>query len=151
MRKKDREAASSFITIFDTISFAYCVNSQVSCPGAHYRCLGSTQHLKSKYGSGYLLEIKLDQSSQHGGGGSAVGGATSDVAAAAKQRMLDYIKQLFPRAVESETFGDRSVFAVPRDDVTSLAHVFATLEKGKQNDAQLCSIVAMTCLCYRGR
>ena len=124
----------------------------MSCPGAHYRCLGSTQHLKSKYGSGYLLEIKLDQSSQHGGDSSAGGGgATSDVAAAAKQRMLDYIKQLFPRAVESETFGDRSVFAVPRDDVTSLAHVFATLEKGKQNDAQLCSIVAMTCLCYRGR
>ena len=126
MRKKDREAAS-IITIFDTISFAYCVNSQVSCPGAHYRCLGSTQHLKSKYGSGYLLEIKLDQSSQHGGSG---GGATSDVAAA-KQRMLNYIKQLFPRAVESETFGDRSVFAVPRDDVTSLAHVFATLERGE--------------------
>ena len=122
----------------------------MSCLGARCRCLGSTQHLKSKYGSGYLLEIKLDQSSQQDGGsagGGNGGGATSDVAAAAKQRMLDYIKQLFPRAVESETFGDRSVFAVPRDDVTSLAHVFATLERGKQNDAQLSNIVTMTCLC----
>ena len=117
-RNEDQEKQLVWLLFLTPLAFFY---------RARNRCLGSTQHLKSKYGSGYLLEIKLDQSSQHGGSG---GGATSDVAAA-KQRMLNYIKQLFPRAVESETFGDRSVFAVPRDDVTSLAHVFATLERGE--------------------
>lgn len=78
------------------------------------RCLGSTQHLKSKYGSGYSLEIKLMQGSDG-------------------QSSLDnFVKGLFPGAILNETFGGKSTYKVPNNDVSQLSSIFAKLEEGKR-------------------
>ncbi|VDO69553.1 unnamed protein product [Onchocerca flexuosa] len=44
---------------------ALCTQIAIMTNG-EFRCLGSTQHIKSKYGSGYSLAIRLSTSSQIG-------------------------------------------------------------------------------------
>ena len=83
------------------------------------RCLGSTQHLKSKYGSGYQLEIKLPHS-------------TDASANDQKLQLIEaFVYRMFPNALQTESFGDRRMYAIPQSDVQSLATVFSTLESGE--------------------
>ena len=46
---------------------ALCTRVGIMVKG-ELRCLGSTQHLKNKYGGGYVLEIKLRMMGRGGGG-----------------------------------------------------------------------------------
>ena len=88
------------------------------------QCVGSTQHLKDKYGSGYVLELKLS---------AAAIGATS--AETATQRVLVEVVKLFPRAVCVEQLYSRMVFTVGKEQITSLGNVFADLDKRKYESA----------------
>ena len=81
------------------------------------RCIGSSQHLKTKYGSGYLLEIKLQT---HG---------DADVSQGI-ERLHGYIQTLFPMATIAEQFSERVQYKVPKSEVQSLAKIFDALEKG---------------------
>ena len=85
-----------------------------------FSCLGASQHLKNKYGSGYLLEVKLQR--------------TSDIDEERFTEKLDsleqYIMSMFPLASRVERFGVRTQYKVPRDNVTSLASTFSALEAG---------------------
>ncbi|GAU94869.1 hypothetical protein RvY_06575 [Ramazzottius varieornatus] len=83
------------------------------------QCVGSTQHLKDKYGSGYILEVKL---------GVAAMVASSELVT---QRVLNEVLKLFPRAVCVEQFYSRMVFTVGTEQITSLGNVFADLDKLK--------------------
>ncbi|XP_056019371.1 cholesterol transporter ABCA5-like isoform X3 [Ostrea edulis] len=86
-------------------------------------CLGPTQHLKNKFGSGYLLEVKLKA------------GIANESAESVDQRMdalEEYVFSMFPNAVIVERFGLRAQYKVPKADVHSLAQVFTSLEEGKQ-------------------
>ena len=89
------------------------------------RCLGPTQHLKNKFGSGYILEIKLKT------------GVVNESSESVEQRMNqleEYVLSLFPDAIIVERFGLRAQYKVPRNNVTSLAKVFTSLEEGERND-----------------
>lgn len=86
----------------------------------HYRCIGSSQHLKSKYGSGYLLEIKLLT-----GNGNDQGHLEASM-----ERLKQHILEKFPGAICMEEFVERAQYKIPRDDVTSLARAFTVLEQG---------------------
>jgi ATP-binding cassette subfamily A (ABC1) protein 5 len=74
------------------------------------RALGSTQHLKNKYGTGYTLEVKLSKSD-------------------AAQELEAFVQSLFVSATLSEKFGERFTFKIDQENVGSLANVFDALEK----------------------
>ena len=86
----------------------------------YFRCLGTTQHLKSRYGSGYSLEVKLTSPK-----------ATSDAELQEAMKGLhEYIMEIFPEAVRTECFGERGVYKVPAHNVISLSATFQALDKG---------------------
>ncbi|GAB6030175.1 hypothetical protein CHUAL_005851 [Chamberlinius hualienensis] len=82
------------------------------------RCVGSTQHLKNKYGSGYILEAKV----------LADGDREERFA-----KLEELIKRIFPAAQLQEKFQDRIRFQVPQTGGLSLAQIFATLEEAKRD------------------
>ncbi|XP_076447270.1 cholesterol transporter ABCA5-like isoform X2 [Babylonia areolata] len=84
-------------------------------------CLGPTQHLKAKYGSGYLLEVKI------GGSSSASREELEERVQALEQQLLN----LFPTATCLESFAERAQYKIPQDGVPALSLVFAELEKTK--------------------
>jgi ATP-binding cassette subfamily A (ABC1) protein 5 len=77
------------------------------------RCLGSTQHLKNKYGGGYVLEIKRHASA----------------AGFAWEALEAHIDAAFPDVDKAEAFADRRLYNIPQASVKSLADAFATLER----------------------
>jgi len=84
------------------------------------RCIGTTQELKSNYGGGYSLEIK----------------SVIDETIALDERIAriqEFVKTLFPNAVESELFGARLNYKVPKGDVGKLSEIFKKLEQGKRD------------------
>jgi ATP-binding cassette subfamily A (ABC1) protein 5 len=82
------------------------------------RCLGSTQHLKNKYGGGYMLEVKL----KHRHVNNSADGWESVEAE---------VMEFFTDAVLSESFADRRTYAIPQSSVSSLSTTFETLESCK--------------------
>ncbi|XP_077979636.1 cholesterol transporter ABCA5-like [Glandiceps talaboti] len=89
------------------------------------RCVGSTQHLKDKYGGGYVLEVKLKVA-------AGSDDAAEETELAEKVRVLqEFVMELFPPAQVMEKFNERILYKIPQDDVSSLAAVFSALEKGK--------------------
>merc|ERR1712066_629246 len=72
------------------------------------RCLGSTQHLKNKYGAGYQLEVKWSGAKM-----------TSDWAA-----LELVLLKIFPGAQVLESFSDRRTYSVEQEAVTFLASAF---------------------------
>ena len=73
------------------------------------RCLGSSQHLKNKFGAGYLLEIK-----------------TQDWA-----DLESKVRQLFPLAELLESFPGCKVWSIKQVNVLSLTSAFQELQKRK--------------------
>jgi len=79
------------------------------------RCIGSTQHLKNKYGGGYLLEIKCGKNLSNWD--------------ELHQAILSIFEE--EKIKVEETFADRRTYSVLQSAVTSLGEVFASLEKLK--------------------
>lgn len=91
--------------------------------------MGTGQHLKNRYGSGYLLELKLKSLSSETSGSAA----TEDVETSRTQRkenLTAFILKLFSSAQIQESFEDRVIFAIAQDNITSLAETFKELEEG---------------------
>ncbi|XP_072019069.1 cholesterol transporter ABCA5-like [Amphiura filiformis] len=82
------------------------------------KCLGTTQHLKDKYGGGYVLEVKLQLHGQ---------GALEERIEA----LHNYVRSILHDAEVSENFGERITYKIPKKSVASLSTVFAAMEKGK--------------------
>lgn len=82
-----------------------------------HRCLGSTQHLKNKYGGGYMLEIKLRDISH-----------MDSLNAGAWMALEDKLETHFPNVELVEAFADRRTYSIPQSSVTSLASAFSHLE-----------------------
>lgn len=81
-------------------------------------CLGSTQHLKDKHGSGYHLEIKYAANERANRDRDPI------------HQVHEFVKAAFPNAVFVEHFGHRIIYKIPSSCVTSLANSFASLEEG---------------------
>jgi ATP-binding cassette subfamily A (ABC1) protein 5 len=76
------------------------------------KCLGSSQYLKQKFGSGYTLEVRTNEEKR------------SD--------LVFLIEKLFNKqAIMSECFSNRFTFDIPRHSIESFANIFNILEKGK--------------------
>lgn len=78
------------------------------------RCIGSIQHLKSKFGKNYLLEMKVKALEQ-------------------RESLHLEILRVFPQAARQERFSSVMVYKVPVEDVRPLARAFFMLEKVKQS------------------
>ena len=79
------------------------------------RCIGSVQHLKDKYGAGYVLEIKWT--------------STQENAELVKQM----ISNIFSEWKVREESTNRLCADVPQKSVTSLSSIFQALEDMKNN------------------
>ncbi|XP_015999134.2 ATP-binding cassette sub-family A member 9 [Rousettus aegyptiacus] len=78
------------------------------------RCVGSIQHLKSKFGKDYLLEMKVKTLSQ-------------------VEPLHSEILRLFPQAARQERYSSLMVYKLPVEDVRPLSQAFFKLEMVKQN------------------
>jgi len=89
----------------------------------YIRCIGSTQHLKSKYGSEYVLELEL------------AGEDPDSSSSAHRQTRIDgMIKELFAQSDSIkfvEQVADHIVYRVPQDCVGLISEVFSRLEHCK--------------------
>eukprot|EP00095_Tigriopus_kingsejongensis_P007732 maker-scaffold200_size264178-snap-gene-0.9 protein:Tk07732 transcript:maker-scaffold200_size264178-snap-gene-0.9-mRNA-1 annotation:"atp-binding cassette sub-family a member 5" len=115
--KKDRGAILTTHSMEE--ADALCTRVGIMVKG-ELRCLGSTQHLKNRYGSGYVLEVKL----RHIGGPDSSG----DVA---WTELEDAIQSKFPGAELQEKFADRRTHSIPQTAFSSLASAFRSLESLK--------------------
>ncbi|XP_049519506.1 cholesterol transporter ABCA5-like isoform X3 [Dermacentor silvarum] len=95
---------------------ALCTKVGIMVRGA-LRCLGSTQHLKNKYGAGYTLDIKMQR---HEGAWEKNLGD-----------LKGHVKRVFPSATLREGFQDRLTYDIPQAGVTSLANVFVAMDEAK--------------------
>ncbi|KAG9463080.1 hypothetical protein GDO78_022482 [Eleutherodactylus coqui] len=77
------------------------------------RCIGSIQQLKSKFGKGYLLEIKVKDSQQ-----------VDDI--------HQEISRMFPQAAKQDRFSSLLVYKIPMENVQSLSQAFSQLEEAKR-------------------
>ena len=84
---------------------------------ALFRCLGSGQHLKTKFGTGYLLEVKLMTSS-------------SCDEEEQVEELNKFVLSQFPDASVMESFGERVIYKIPQDNIVSLRQTFTALEQG---------------------
>ncbi|XP_016056951.1 PREDICTED: ATP-binding cassette sub-family A member 8-like [Miniopterus natalensis] len=78
------------------------------------RCIGSIQHLKSRFGKDYLLEMKVKTLAQ-------------------VEALHGEILRLFPLAARQERYSSLMVYKLPVEDVRPLAQAFFKLEKVKQS------------------
>ncbi|XP_033122032.1 ATP-binding cassette sub-family A member 5-like [Anneissia japonica] len=90
------------------------------------KCLGTTQHLKDKYGGGYLLEAKLNLVAFARGAGD-----TTALLEDKLTKFIRHVRTFFPSAEVIECFSERVTIKVPRDEVNSLAKVFEIMQEGK--------------------
>uniref|UniRef100_A0A8C3TCV5 ATP binding cassette subfamily A member 10 n=1 Tax=Chelydra serpentina TaxID=8475 RepID=A0A8C3TCV5_CHESE len=77
------------------------------------RCIGSIQYLKSKFGKGYLLEIKVKDPEQ-------------------VDLIHAEITRIFPLAARQERYSSLMVYKIPMENVQSLSQAFFNLEAGKR-------------------
>ncbi|XP_034361562.1 ABC-type organic anion transporter ABCA8A-like [Arvicanthis niloticus] len=78
------------------------------------RCIGSIQHLKSKFDKEYLLEMKVKTPMQ-------------------VEPLNMEIMRLFPQAARQERYSSLMVYKLPREDVQPLSQAFFKLETVKQS------------------
>ena len=92
-------------------------------------CVGSPQHLKSKYGRSYTLEMKLAYLVE----------ASKNVegAEASAPSQFEFVFENFPNSSLVEKFGNRAVFSIPVEGLRPLSETFALLEKCKVTIALL--------------
>ncbi|ELK12423.1 ATP-binding cassette sub-family A member 10 [Pteropus alecto] len=76
-------------------------------------CIGSIQHLKSKFGKDYLLEVKIKEPTQ-------------------TELLHTEILKLFPQAARQERYSSMMAYKLPVEDVHPLSQAFFKLEAVKQ-------------------
>jgi len=94
-------------------------------------CIGTGQHLKNRYGSGYLLEIKLKSLASESNG-LAEQTSVDITRSQRKSRLNTFVVRLFPTAAVHESFEDRIIFNIAQHSVLSLAHTFESLENARE-------------------
>ena len=92
---------------------ALCTRLAIMVNG-RFKCLGSTQHVKNKYGRGYTVVLKM-------------GGDQPDL-----RPVQEFISALFPSAVLREKHHSVLQYQIPSKDGT-LSTIFARLEREKKN------------------
>ncbi|XP_007524455.3 ABC-type organic anion transporter ABCA8 isoform X2 [Erinaceus europaeus] len=110
---KNTERGAILTTHYMAEAEAVCDRVAIMVSGK-LRCIGSIQHLKSKFGKDYQLELKVKSLEQ-------------------AEILHTEILKLFPQAARQERFSSLLVYKLPVDDVRPLAQAFFKLETVKQN------------------
>ena len=92
---------------------ALCTRLAIMVNG-RFQCLGSLQHLKSKFGQGYTLTAKVGQQTQ-------------DTAP-----LKQYIEETFPGCTLKEEHQSMVTYQIPAGGDVSWAYVFGSVERAKQ-------------------
>ncbi|KAL9833695.1 LOW QUALITY PROTEIN: cholesterol transporter ABCA5 [Geothlypis trichas] len=111
---KNKERAAILTTHYMEEADAVCDRVAILVSG-QLRCIGTVQHLKSKFGRGYFLEMKLRE--------------TADVQQV--EYLQSQILHIFPNAIRQESFASILAYKIPKEDVQSLSHSFSKLEEVK--------------------
>uniref|UniRef100_A0A8B9IZL3 Cholesterol transporter ABCA5 n=1 Tax=Amazona collaria TaxID=241587 RepID=A0A8B9IZL3_9PSIT len=109
---KNKERAAILTTHYMEEADAVCDRVAILVSG-QLRCIGTVQHLKSKFGRGYFLEMKLKE--------------TADVQQV--EYLQSQILHIFPSANCQESFASILAYKIPKEDVQSLSHSFSKLEE----------------------
>ncbi|KAM5273748.1 cholesterol transporter ABCA5 [Ctenodactylus gundi] len=115
---KTRKRAAILTTHYMEEAEAVCDRVAILVSG-QLRCIGTVQHLKSKFGKGYFLEIKLKD-------------WIENLEIDRLQREIEYI---FPNASRQESFSSILAYKIPKEDVQSLSQSFSKLEEAKHTFA----------------
>uniref|UniRef100_A0A5F8G6Z3 ABC transporter domain-containing protein n=1 Tax=Monodelphis domestica TaxID=13616 RepID=A0A5F8G6Z3_MONDO len=110
---KDKERGAILTTHYMAEAEAVCDRVAIMVSG-ELRCIGSIQHLKSKFGKDYLLEIKVKEPEQ-------------------VRHLHEEILKLFPTAARQERYSSLMVYKLPVEDVHPLSQAFSKLEAGKSD------------------
>ncbi len=91
---------------------ALCTRLVIMVNG-QFKCLGSPQHLKTKFGNGYKLGVRLNEESQ-------------------SDRLLKFMSTSFPSSQINETHRNLFEFILPFSD-NKLSKVFGLIEKHRES------------------
>ncbi|XP_056673205.1 ATP-binding cassette sub-family A member 10 isoform X2 [Monodelphis domestica] len=108
---KNKESGAILTTHYMAEAEAVCDRVAIMVSG-QLRCIGSIQHLKSKFGKDYLLEIKVKEPEQ-------------------VEVLHAEILKLFPQAARQERFSSLMVYKLPVEVVHPLSQAFSKLEAAK--------------------
>ncbi|XP_060058625.1 ATP-binding cassette sub-family A member 6 [Erinaceus europaeus] len=108
---KTTDKGALLITHYLTEAEAICDRIAIMVSG-RLRCIGSIQHLQSKFGKYYILELKAKESSQ-------------------VTLLHSEILKLFPQAVQQERYFSFLIYKLPIADVQPLSQAFHKLETMK--------------------
>uniref|UniRef100_A0A8C8RLJ2 Cholesterol transporter ABCA5 n=1 Tax=Pelusios castaneus TaxID=367368 RepID=A0A8C8RLJ2_9SAUR len=111
---KTKKRAAILTTHYMEEAEAVCDRVAIMVSG-QLRCIGSIQHLKSKFGRGYFLEMKLKE--------------TANVQQV--EFLHRHILHIFPNANHQESFASILAYKIPKEDVQSLSQCFSKLEEAK--------------------
>ncbi|KAM6163045.1 cholesterol transporter ABCA5 [Rhynchocyon petersi] len=115
---KNKKRAAILTTHYMEEAEAVCDRVAIMVSG-QLRCIGTVQHLKSKFGKGYFLEIKLKDWIEN----------------LEIDRLHREIQYIFPNASRQESFSSILAFKIPKEDVQSLSLCFSKLEEAKHTFA----------------
>ena len=82
------------------------------------KCLGSSQHLKAKFGDGYTAVVKLKATDE------------TDMKEQTK-KMIDYIEKLFPGSVLKDKHSGLLQYQIP-SNVSTWSSVFSAMENARE-------------------
>uniref|UniRef100_A0A8D0BD66 Cholesterol transporter ABCA5 n=1 Tax=Salvator merianae TaxID=96440 RepID=A0A8D0BD66_SALMN len=111
---RSKERAAILTTHYMEEAEAVCDRVAILVSGK-LRCIGTVQHLKSKFGRGYFLEMKLKE--------------VPDIQK--KEHLQREILHIFPHASYQESFASILAYKIPKEDVHSLSLSFSKLEEAK--------------------
>ncbi|XP_018428829.1 PREDICTED: ATP-binding cassette sub-family A member 5-like, partial [Nanorana parkeri] len=112
---KGKEQAAVLTTHFMEEAEAVCDRVAIMVSG-QLRYIGSVQHLKSKFGRHYTLELKLE----------------ADSGTQQMEILHREILKHFPNACRQESFASLMSYRVPKEDVQSLSQAFFNLGQVKR-------------------
>ncbi|XP_060127944.1 cholesterol transporter ABCA5 isoform X1 [Zootoca vivipara] len=111
---KSKERAAILTTHYMEEAEAVCDRVAILVSGK-LRCIGTVQHLKSKFGRGYFLEMKLRE--------------VPDLQQ--KERLQRMVLRIFPNASCQKSIASILAYKIPKEDVHSLAVSFSKLEEAR--------------------
>ncbi|XP_075850815.1 ATP-binding cassette sub-family A member 10 isoform X2 [Microcebus murinus] len=110
---KNKERGALLTTHYMAEAEAVCDRVAIMVSGK-LRCIGSIQHLKSKFGKDYLLEIKMKEPTQ-------------------VEPLHTEILKFFPQAARLERYSSLMSYKLPVEDVHPLGQAFFKLESVKHS------------------
>ncbi|KAM8946763.1 cholesterol transporter ABCA5 [Pelodytes ibericus] len=111
---KGKDQAAVITTHYMEEAEAVCDRVAIMVSG-QLRYIGSVQHLKSKFGRHFSLDMKLE----------------ADISVQKAELVHKEILQLFPNASRQESYTSLLSYKVPKEDVQALSQLFSKLEQVK--------------------